>query len=118
MRRAFLTPLALWIVMPDFARAVSFQCPEPTKQVESDIKGDISGKAQAILKLGDGSFSGDIEVNVVNLFEKYPNADRVALAQSLQSMTCQLLRDSDSLSDAQKLDRVLELAKSLEPYLK
>ncbi|MGD9539970.1 hypothetical protein [Methylocystis sp.] len=116
--RALSKLLALGIAMQDYACAEPFQCPEPIKQLDSTLQGSISGKAQALLKLGDVNFTGGVQTSVVNLLEKYPNADRIAIAQTLQSMTCQVLRNSGSLSDSQKLDRILDLARALEPYLK
>jgi hypothetical protein len=107
-------------IMICFATRVSsqeFQCPEPIKQTESNIKADITGQAQALLKISSGQLKGAVETSVVNLFEKYPNADRIAIIQTFQSMTCNLVKKS-SLPDQQKFSMILELATSMQHYLK
>ncbi len=90
---------AMVFVISSDARAADFPCPEPTKQVESNISGDVQGQAQGLLKLATAELKGGIQKTVVNLWEKYPNADRIAIVQNLQSTSCNLVKTSTTLSD-------------------
>jgi hypothetical protein len=87
------------------ALADSFSCPKPSEQTGNNIKGDVSGEAQTLLKLGSAELKGNVDKIVVDLYSKYPNADRVAIASDLLSTTCYLIRDSQQLSDSDKLDK-------------
>src|SRR5262245_7747117 len=86
---ACIAALPIW--SQTAARAQGFDCPEPMKQVSSNIKGEIGGQAQGLLKMAGVDLKGAMETSVVNLFEKYPNADRIAIVQNYQSMTCNVI---------------------------
>jgi hypothetical protein len=111
-----LVTLGILLCAQSTAQAQGFECPAPIKQVDTNIKGDISGSAQTLLKIGSADVKGTVDKTVVNLFEKYPNVDRVVMVQNYQSMTCNFLKNS-TLPDEKKLDRILELATSLQKYL-
>jgi hypothetical protein len=85
--------------------AADFTCPSPSEQTGSDIRGDISGKAQTLLRIGDAEVKGTVQKTVVDLFSKYPHSDRVAIINTLISTTCNFIKNSTQLSDAQKIDR-------------
>jgi hypothetical protein len=89
------------------AKAADFPCPEPTQQTASNIKADVAGQAQTFLKLGAAELKGTVEKTVVNLFEKYPNADRVVMMSNVLSTTCNLIKNSTQLSDSEKFDKWL-----------
>jgi hypothetical protein len=91
------------------SRAEDFKCPAPAEQTGADVKGDIDGHAQAFLKLGGADLKGNVEKTTVDLFSKYPNADRVAIISSLLSTTCNLIKSSTSLSDIEKLNKWFEV---------
>jgi hypothetical protein len=95
------------------ANAGDFECPAPSVQASADLKGEISGKAQAFLKIGDADIQGTIQKTVVDLYSKYPNADRVAIINTLISTTCNFIKSSSQLSDAQKLDRWMAVYPSI-----
>ena len=115
--RRLLAIAAVTICLHTQAQAQGIQCPEPMKQVGANIKGEIDAQAQGLLKVAGGELKGAVETSVVNLFEKYPNADRIAVIQNYQSMTCYLIKDS-SLPDEKKFGMIMELANYLEKYLR
>jgi hypothetical protein len=80
------------------------QCPPPIQQKDSDVKGDLEANAQTLLRIGTLQLKGAAQKTVVDLFSKYPNADRVAIANAIISMTCNLLNKSN-LPDSQKWER-------------
>jgi len=95
--------LAAYLLLHPFARGADFPCPPPSEQKDTNIEGDIEGKAQTLLKIGTAELKGTAKKTVVDLFSAYPNADRVAIINSMLSTTCNLIRTS-KLSDTEKLD--------------
>jgi hypothetical protein len=108
---------AILLVVTCHVRAADFSCPDPTKQVESDISGDVQGQAQGLLKLANAELKGEVKKAVVNLWEKYPNADRIAIVQNLQSTSCNLIKTSATLSDEQKIDKWIAMLQMFSGYL-
>ena len=94
-------------------------CPPPPQQVAKDVVVETEGQVNALGRvLGSGELKNKTAVLANNLWAKYPNADRIALAQLMMSVYCQTLRDSKGLSDIEKLEQlqifnkqVIELAK-------
>lgn len=86
------------------ALSATFPCTDPIKQVDYDVKGDIDAEARTFLKIGSAEAKGRAERSVVDLYSKYPNADRVAIISNLLSTSCYLIRDSN-LEDKEKIDR-------------
>jgi hypothetical protein len=115
--RLFLAIAAIAACVHTQARAQGFECPAPMKQVSANVKGDIDAQAQGLLKVAGVGFKGAVETTVVNLFEKYPNADKIAMVQNLQSMTCNIIKGS-TLPDERKFMMILELAGSLEKFFR
>jgi hypothetical protein len=113
---AFVAVFAMGIIWSFMANAQQFECPQPLRQVEQGIKGDAAGQAQTLFRVGELQFKGQVETSVTNLFEKYPNADRVAILQNFLSISCNLLRSSTLSPDA-KFDRWLQLIDALTKYL-
>jgi hypothetical protein len=105
VRRLAVMSLMLCILANTKLFAADFQCPAATEQKDSDINGDITGKAQTLLNIGDAEIQGTVRKTVVDLFSKYPNADRVAIINTLISVTCNFIKNSSTLTDDQKLDR-------------
>ena len=92
----FFASSAIWLQAQ--ARADDIECPEPMKQVATNVKGEIDAQAQALLKITCVEIKGAVDTTVVNLFEKYPKLDRIALTQNLQSEFCKMMKSS-SLSE-------------------
>jgi hypothetical protein len=57
-----------------------------------------------------------VNKTVVNLWEKYPNADRIAIVQNLESSSCYLVRDS-TLSDKEKISAWTQMLQQFSGYL-
>jgi hypothetical protein len=57
------------------------------------------------------------ETTTKNLFEKYPNADRVAVATTMMSIYCQQIDRSTTLSDGEKLDRLMTVNQAIIPLM-
>jgi hypothetical protein len=81
------------------------------------MKGELDGRAQTFLKLGDAQLKGGVEKTVVDLFSKYPNADRVAIVNSLMSTTCNIIRNSKQMTDTEKLDKWLSIFPVIRTFL-
>jgi len=87
------------------------------KQVASNVKGDIDAQAQGLLKVAGAGLKGAVETSVVNLFEKYPNADKIAMVQNYQSLACNMIKSS-TLPDERKFMMILELGGALEKFIR
>lgn len=116
--RILLLPLLIAMVGGvDRSLADDFPCPEPTAQTDSNLKADITGKAQTILKVADADLQGHIETTVNNLYAQYPNADRVAVIRDMISTTCNLIKHSSQLSDSDKFNKWITTITILRSYL-
>ena len=90
----------------------AIDCPAPSRNVDKNIVVDTQGAVNGLGKLVAGDIKNRVEITVTNLFEKYPNADRLAIATSMMSEFCQLI-DHSSLSDREKLDQLQETNKQI-----
>jgi hypothetical protein len=81
-------------------------CPAAPKNVDKNIVVDTQGSVNGLSKLVGGDLKNRVEITVNNLFEKYPNADRVTVATLMMAQFCQLIDHSPQLSDGEKLDRL------------
>jgi hypothetical protein len=93
------------IISGHFCLAADFPCPIPTKQIATEIKADVDGKAKTIFEVGTAAVEGQVETTVVDLYSKYPAADRVAIIRDLIYTTCQFIKNSPTLSDDEKLTK-------------
>jgi hypothetical protein len=96
--------------------ATDFACPEPAKQVATEISGDIEGKAQGLLKVVDADLKGEVQKTVINLWKEYPNADRIAIVQNLESTSCYLIKNS-TLTDEKKITAWIQMLQTFSGYL-
>jgi hypothetical protein len=88
-------------------------CPDPPQNVAKELVTETEANVSGLRSLVGGSLKNKTEVTAKNLFEKYPNADRVAVATLMMSMFCRELDVSTTLSDAQKLDRLQTVNQSI-----
>jgi hypothetical protein len=106
------------LLLHPFARAADFPCPPPSEQKDFDVRGDFDGKAQTLMKIATADVQGTAQRTVVDLFSKYPHADRVAIINTLLSVTCNLIKASTQMSDIDKLHQwwaVYPAVRSLMP---
>lgn len=114
MKRAVQLVIASLLVCSSAGAAVD-TCPTPPHQVDSTIETDAKVSIGALGKIVGLDAAAKVTPITKNLFEKYPNADKVTIAQLIVSTTCQLLITSGltgkDLADAtDKLNaKVLEL---------
>ncbi len=88
--------------------ALAFECPHPSEQLGQDV----SEKVIALSEATKDSFQTKAGVVTHDVFEKYPHADKVAIATTFLSLYCQILLPS-SMADADKLDRLDRLEEAI-----
>lgn len=85
----------------------AMECPAPSAQLAKDIEADIKGRLSGISILPATEIVGKASVKTVDMFSKYPNADRVVIANSMISMFCQNL-SSSRLADKEKMSMITD----------
>jgi len=85
------------------------KCPAPPEQISRDIFVDAKGKLEGLAALPKASIEGKVSIVSKDLLAKYPNADKLHLATLVMSMTCEHLKNSSTLTDSERLDRVNQL---------
>lgn len=85
------------------------KCPDAPEQLSRDIVIDAKGKIEGIAALPKASIEGKVSVISKDLLVKYPNADKLLLAKLVMNMTCEQLKNSSTISDSERLDRVNQL---------
>jgi hypothetical protein len=85
------------------------QCPSPTEQLKTDIKGRIEGDVATLLKSGKLNTVGDIETRTQEFFHLYPDANRAALEQNTLSIVCNNVLESTAYSQEFKQEIVRRL---------
>ena len=90
-------------VAPSYA---ALSCPEsPRTGVSKDVKSDIDARVGSLGPVKAAQIKMRTEVVSKNLFEKYPNIDRLVAIQLMSATYCNILNNSTSVSDNEKLDR-------------
>jgi hypothetical protein len=74
-------------------------------QINRDVRSDIQGSVGSLGKLRAGDVAVKTEVVAKNLFEKYPNIDRLVTVQMMSATYCSILRDSTGLSEKDRQER-------------
>jgi hypothetical protein len=77
--------------------------PDKITQVNRDVRSDVSAGVGSLGKLKAGEVGVKTDVVAKNLFEKYPNTDRIIVVQMMAATYCSLLRDSKAVKDSEKL---------------
>lgn len=98
--------LTLLYVFPVLSIA-SISCPPApaVTDVTRDVKAEINAGVGSLGKAKAGEISVKTEVVAKNIFERFPNVDKLVTLQMMSSTYCQLLAQSQFLSDREKLDR-------------
>jgi hypothetical protein len=78
--------------------------PSAVTEVNRDVVSDVKGAIAVLGPIKGGEIGIRTEVVAKNLFEKYPNVDKLLTLQTLAATYCAMLRDS-RISDTEKLDR-------------
>jgi hypothetical protein len=72
-------------VAPRTAKALDCVPLDPRQQVEERARSDIEGSAATLFRIGkfQGSYKSETEREVKNLYDKYPNADKLVIRDKL-----------------------------------
>src|SRR5215510_6673914 len=99
---SLLVAYVLW----SCATVSAMDCPSPPEQLAKDMLVETEASISGLKGLlPTGSLKNKTETTAKNLFEKYPNADRLSVAMAMISVYCQTIDDPKStLSDKEKLD--------------
>ena len=99
--------LAITFVCGSTPAFSAINCPEMPSSVTSvnrDVKTDINASIGSLGKIKAGEVGIKTEVVAKNLFEKYPNVDRLLTIQTMSSTYCSML-NSAKISDEDRLNR-------------
>src|ERR1700724_3543877 len=77
--------------------------PDKVTQVNRDVRSDVHADVGALGKLKTGQVGIETEVVAKNLFDKYPNADRLLVVGMMAATYCSMIQDSKTLKDTDKL---------------
>ncbi|MHC1713701.1 MAG: hypothetical protein AB9872_16270 [Solidesulfovibrio sp.] len=92
----------------------SMDCGSMPENVDSNLKGIISGKAQVLSKfLSDAQISGNIELTKKDIFSKYPNADRTRTKAILLYMYCEQLKNDGTLTTEKKMEWLFKIQEAI-----
>lgn len=86
----------------------AIKCQEQPQQISLDILIDAKGQIGALGALSGASLEGKVSAISNNLMSKYPNADRLYLAQMMMATYCETLKTT-RLTDEQILERINSL---------
>lgn len=110
LRLPFLALLALARAGAAYA---AMDCPAPPQNVAKEVVTETEANVSGLRSLVGGNLKNRTEVTAKNLFEKYPHADRVAVATLMMSVYCRQIDNSTALSDPDKLDRLQTVNQSI-----
>lgn len=89
------------------ALSAEIACPQPPAPVTTitrDVTSDIAAGIGALGKVKAGELSVRTQVTAKNLFDKYPNLDRIVALQVMSSTYCVLLQRAN-IPDIERLNR-------------
>ena len=109
MRRLCL--LTIWtllggpVLTVSLSRAQQLSCPTmpDITQVNHDVRSEVQVGVGSLGKLKAGEVGVKTDVVAKNLFDKYPNTDRIAVVQMMAATYCSMIRDSKTMKDSEKL---------------
>jgi hypothetical protein len=76
--------------------------PNKITQVTHDVLVDVNAGVGSLGKVQAGQLGIKTGVVAKNLFDKYPNTDRILIAQMMAATYCPMIRDDKALKDAEK----------------
>ena len=114
----FLFFVSFLLLIFSYGSVSAIDCPKPSAQIAEETKTDIKGSLDIggllrSLKVASGEVDIQLERKVQDLFSKYPNADKLAMQNTIISMICQQLNESKELSDREKLEYMFNLNNSV-----
>lgn len=101
--------LAASAIAPAYGKEM--KCLAEPASTAKDVKADVAAKVEGLRRVVDSaSFSAQLGIVTSDLYSKYPNANRLVVAQMLLSQVCSAL-NSLSISDEAKLAKYSETEK-------
>ncbi len=77
--------------------------PDKITQVNRDVRSDVEVGIGSLGKLKAGQLGAKADVVAKNLFDKYPNTDRLLIAQMMSATYCGMIRDTKTIKDSEKI---------------
>ncbi len=103
MRRSFFIAVLASVIVGLSVAYAQLACPpmpDKVTQVNRDVRSDVDVSVGSLGKMKAGQLGVKTDVVAKNLFDKYPNTDRVLIAQMMSATYCGLIRDSKSLGES------------------
>ncbi|WP_208245950.1 hypothetical protein WGT02_31120 (plasmid) [Rhizobium sp. T1470] len=107
---------SLFFSLLSASEAADMVCPAPTQQLAKDVETDLKASVAGLGKLKLAEIDGKVATTTTEFFSKYPNADKVAIANSLISLYCEYMK-SASLSHDEAAERLDKITQALLPIL-
>lgn len=79
------------------------EMPDKMTQVNRDVQADFKLEIDPLGKLKVGQLGAQAGIVAKNLFDKYPNLDKLIVVQIMAATYCGMLRDSKTLKEPEKL---------------
>ena len=100
-----LSAFFLMAALPAHAVVPCPPMPTAVTGVNRDVKTDIKASVGSLGTIKAGEVAAKAEVEAKNLFDKYPNVDRLLTLQTMSATYCAMLNGTAGLTDVEKLDR-------------
>jgi hypothetical protein len=96
-------------VAPRTAKALDCAPLNPHEQVGERARSDIEGSAATLFRIGkfQGSYKSETEREVKNLYDKYPNADKLVIRSKLIYFFCTYLDSAKDLNSEAKFQKFM-----------
>jgi hypothetical protein len=107
---------SLFFSLVGVAGAGEMACPAPTQQLAKDVEADLKASVAGLGKLKLAEIDGKVATTTTEFFSKYPNADKVAIANSLISLYCEYIKTAN-LSHDEAAERLDKITQALLPIL-
>ena len=103
---SFLVISVAFFAISGTVRALDCVPLDPREQVEERVKHDIEGSAETLFKIGkfSATYKGETETEVWNLYEQYPNADKLIIKSKLIYTFCTILDSAEYLSPERQFE--------------
>ncbi|VAX01386.1 hypothetical protein MNBD_GAMMA20-842 [hydrothermal vent metagenome] len=109
MKRVIQLTLSIaFIATTNVAHALNCEPLDPRQQVGKKVDKSIEGSAKTLVKLigGDISYKNTTENEVKNLYQSYPNADKLVIKGKLIYTFCTFLNDAEDLDSNEKFTKL------------
>ncbi len=94
------------LIIPSLAEALDCGPLDPREQVNKIVSESISGSAKTLFKIVkvEGDYRSTTVDEVKNLYDKYPNADKLVIKGKVIYFFCTMLNDQKDLSSIEKFN--------------